>query len=122
MLLAQVEETFRSLKTELGLRPIHHKLERRVRAHLFVTVLSYLAAHALRFRLRQACEFRSWSFLSAALRPMVSATCAARDKNSQRVFMRLNSEPNDDQRQVLRWLGMRSRRKLEWIVLLGNKM
>ena len=40
--LAQVERAFRSLKSfDLRVRPIHHRLESRVRAHLFVCLLAY---------------------------------------------------------------------------------
>jgi hypothetical protein len=40
--LAQVERAFRSLKTvDLKVRPIHHRLEGRVRAHLFLCMLAY---------------------------------------------------------------------------------
>jgi transposase len=40
--LAQVERAFRSIKTmELKVRPIHHHLEGRVRAHIFLCMLAY---------------------------------------------------------------------------------
>jgi Transposase DDE domain len=40
--LAQVEQAFRSLKSvDLKLRPIHHRLEERVRAHLLLCMLAY---------------------------------------------------------------------------------
>jgi transposase len=40
--LADVERAFRSLKTvDLKIRPIHHRLERRVRAHIFLCMLAY---------------------------------------------------------------------------------
>jgi transposase len=40
--LAQVERAFRSLKTtDLKVRPIHHHLEGRVKAHIFVCMLAY---------------------------------------------------------------------------------
>ena len=40
--LAQVERAFRSLKTmDLKVRPIHHPLEGRVRAHIFLCLLAY---------------------------------------------------------------------------------
>lgn len=40
--LAQVERAFRSLKTmDLKVRPIHHRLENRVRAHIFLCMLAY---------------------------------------------------------------------------------
>lgn len=45
--LAGVERLFRSLKTvDLEIRPIHHRLEKRVRAHTFICLLAaYLVYH-----------------------------------------------------------------------------
>ena len=41
-LLSNVERAFRSLKTiDLKVRPIHHRLEERVRAHIFLCMLAY---------------------------------------------------------------------------------
>ena len=40
--LADVERAFRALKTvDLKVRPIHHRLETRVRAHIFLCMLAY---------------------------------------------------------------------------------
>lgn len=40
--LSHVEQAFRSIKTmDLEVRPIHHHLEKRVRAHLFICMLAY---------------------------------------------------------------------------------
>jgi transposase len=40
--LCEVERAFRSLKTvDLKVRPIHHRLEDRVRAHIFLCMLAY---------------------------------------------------------------------------------
>jgi transposase len=39
-MLTNLEAVFRSLKTDLGLRPVHHHIERRVEAHLFISVLA----------------------------------------------------------------------------------
>jgi hypothetical protein len=40
--LSQVERAFRSIKTvDLKVRPIHHRLEDRVRAHIFLCMLAY---------------------------------------------------------------------------------
>jgi len=40
--LSQVERAFRSLKSiDLQIRPIHHRLETRVRAHIFLCMLAY---------------------------------------------------------------------------------
>src|SRR5581483_12110880 len=47
--LAQAERAFRTLKgVELELRPIHHRLEERVRAHVFLCMLAYYLEWHLR--------------------------------------------------------------------------
>lgn len=47
--LANVERAFRSLKTvDLKVRPIHHRLENRVRAHIFLCMLAYYVEWHLR--------------------------------------------------------------------------
>jgi hypothetical protein len=48
--LKEVERGFRTLKGPLELRPIHHRLEERVRAHVFLCMLAYY----LSWHLRQA--------------------------------------------------------------------
>ena len=39
--LTQIEAVFRSLKSELRVRPIHHQLEHRADAHIFIAFLAY---------------------------------------------------------------------------------
>jgi len=49
--LTQIEAAFRSLKSDLGLRPIYHRLDRRVEAHIFVAFLAYCLQVTLKNRL-----------------------------------------------------------------------
>ena len=50
--LVFVEEAFRTLKGDLGLRPIYHHQPERIQAHLFVAFLAYCLSITLRQRLR----------------------------------------------------------------------
>jgi transposase len=50
--LIQIEAAFRTLKSELGLRPIYHQLEHRVEAHIFVAFLAYCLLVTLKNRLQ----------------------------------------------------------------------
>jgi len=52
MQLVFVEEAFRTLKGDLGLRPIYHHKPERIEAHLFVAFLAYCLSITLRQRLR----------------------------------------------------------------------
>lgn len=52
--LNEVERGFRSLKDPIGMRPIWHHAERRVRAHVFVAALAFLLDRMLERKLRDA--------------------------------------------------------------------
>jgi hypothetical protein len=49
--LTQIESVFRSLKSELGIRPIYHQLEHRVDAHILIAFLAYCLQVTLKNRL-----------------------------------------------------------------------
>ena len=49
--LTQIESVFRSLKSELGIRPIYHQLERRSDAHILIAFLAYCLQVTLKNRL-----------------------------------------------------------------------
>jgi len=49
--LTQIEAAFRSLKSDLGIRPIHHQLQHRVEAHILVAFLAYCLSVTLKQRL-----------------------------------------------------------------------
>jgi transposase len=50
--LTEVEAAFKNLKNDLALRPIHHQLEHRIEAHIFISFLAYCLHVTLRRRLR----------------------------------------------------------------------
>jgi len=50
--LIQVEEAFKNLKGDLGIRPIFHQLAHRIEAHIFIAFISYCLHVTLRRRLR----------------------------------------------------------------------
>jgi transposase len=52
--LMELERGFRSLKDVLALRPIYHRVEPRVKAHIFVAALGLLLQRLLEHQLRQA--------------------------------------------------------------------
>lgn len=50
--LTEVEESFKTLKGDLAIRPIYHQLEQRVEAHIFISFLAYCLHVALRQKLK----------------------------------------------------------------------
>ena len=50
--LTHIEAAFKTMKSELGLRPIYHQLGHRVDAHIFVAFLAYALLVTLKNRLQ----------------------------------------------------------------------
>ena len=51
--LTQVEQAFKDLKGDLGVRPIHHQKDSRIEAHIMVSFLAYCLHVTLREKLRR---------------------------------------------------------------------
>ncbi len=60
-LLTDLEAVFRSLKLELGLRPLLHHNENWIDGHLFITVLAYQFVQIIRRTRKEKGSFGSWN-------------------------------------------------------------
>jgi hypothetical protein len=54
--LTEVEQAFKELKHDLAVRPIHHQLESRIEAHIFVVFLAYCLQVTLKAQLKQLAK------------------------------------------------------------------
>ena len=87
-MLTDVEAVFRSLKSELGLRPIYHHTAERTEGHLFITVLAYQAVQVLRKQLKEQNEFGSWSRLREILTVQRRVTTTFKQRNGSTLHIR----------------------------------
>jgi len=60
VMLTQIENAFRSMKSSLGLRLNFHQKEHRANTHMFISVLAYHILHSIEFKLRQRGDHRTW--------------------------------------------------------------
>lgn len=58
--IREVESTFRTLKTDLDLRPIYHKTDEASMAHLHLGLLAYWVVHTIRHQLKQKGINHGW--------------------------------------------------------------
>ena len=94
-MLTNLESVFRSLKTDLGLRPVFHQIDRRVEGHLFISVLAYHFVHTLRLQLKGHGIDDSWETLreTLATQQRVTATLQRRDGRAVHVRKATRPEP-----------------------------
>ena len=106
VMLTEVEAAFRCMKSELGLRPVHHQLEHRVDGHLFITLLAYHVIHCIRFRLKRHGINESWTTIRERLSTQVRLTTSMNRKDGKLIHIRKSSEANAFQRKIYKVLGL----------------
>ncbi|MGZ6725542.1 MAG: IS1634 family transposase [Solirubrobacteraceae bacterium] len=94
--LLEIERAWRDMKTTLDLRPVHHRLERRIRAHV---LLCWLALLLIRIAENQAQD--TWRNLRDELQRLHLGTFAGHAGHS-----RQRTELTNHQQQILRALGV----------------
>jgi transposase len=106
--LVGIEDSFRALKSELGMRPVYHRAERRIEAHIFITVLAYHLLNAIRHRLRSAGFMMRWSTVRRRLSTHVLVSTTMSTNEGRTVYLRTPSTPELFHRDVYRALELRS--------------
>ena len=103
--LTDVEAVFRSLKSELGLRPIYHQTPKRAEGHLFITVIAYQLVQSIRRRLAEHGETQSWAGLRRILEGQQRVTATFRRKDGRTLHVRKATRAEPHQRSIYQALG-----------------
>lgn len=93
VMLTDVEASFKSMKSELGLRPIYHQKEERVTAHLFITVLAYHLVHTLRKQLKDQAINLSWQSIRNIMASQQRVTVSMPTADQRQIYIRSTTEP-----------------------------
>ena len=104
--LTDLEAVFRCLKSELGLRPIHHRVPRRTEGHLFIAVLAYQLVQIVRRRLRENGLNQSWSALRNCLAPRCRVTATFRCADGRTLHLRKATALEPHQKPIYDALGI----------------
>ena len=104
--LTDVEAVFRSLKSELGLRPIYHHKPRRADGHLFITVIAYQLVQVIRTRLRGHGNPASWTTLRRILVGQQRVTATFRRPDGRTLHVRTATQAEPGQRDIYDALGV----------------
>jgi len=93
VMLTQVEDAFRTLKTDLLMRPVFHQKEGRSDAHIFITLLAYHLLHSIRMSLKQGGINMSWRHIRDRMSTHCRVTNRMKTKEGNTLFIRKCTEP-----------------------------
>jgi len=109
IMLTDIEAVFRSLKPELGMRPVFHRKEDRCDGHLFITVLAYQFVQLVRRRLQMHGIRESWQRIRTILSTQQRITVSFRRADGRTLTVRKATLPEPEQLRIYRALGLDTR-------------
>jgi transposase len=104
VMLTSVEDAFRCLKSELGLRPIHHSKSDRVDGHLFISVLAYHLLNYNRWQFQKAGLNHRWPTIRSWLETHELLTTKLPKEDGQIIYLRYCTIPTLKQQEIYRAL------------------
>jgi transposase len=105
-MLTDLEAVFRSLKSELGLRPVFHHKENRVDGHLFISVLAYQFVQIIRRRLKEQGLCERWSTLREILGSQCRVTATFRRADGRTLHVRKATRAEPEALAIYRALNL----------------
>lgn len=94
--IREIESTFRTLKTDLDLRPIYHKTDSAAMAHLHLGLLAYTIVNSIRHQLKQKGINNEWRDITRIMNTQKMITTTMVNKYGQTIKIRQCSEPNHE--------------------------
>ncbi|MBT8362781.1 MAG: IS1634 family transposase [Deltaproteobacteria bacterium] len=107
-MLTDLEAVFRSLKSELGMRPVYHQKEERAEGHLFITVLAYQAVQAICRKLKISNINDSWTSLRQMFSTQQRVTATFKQKDGRTLHVRKTTLAEPKLQKVYDILGVTS--------------
>jgi transposase len=108
-LLLDLEDAFRSMKSELGLRPVYHQSEYRCDGHLFITVIAYHVLHSIRLKLKRHGITHSWSTIRSRLATHYRVTTSMKRSDGKMLYVRKTAKPEQCHTLIYDALGLAQR-------------
>ena len=99
-MLTDLEGVFRSLKSELGMRPIYHHKEERVCGHIFITLLAYHLVQVIRSELKLQGIKDSWQTIRSTMSNQQRMTVMLPCEDSSTVHIRKTSRAEPGQQRI----------------------
>jgi Transposase DDE domain len=102
--LVEIEQAFKELKNDLAIRPIHHQLESRIEAHIFVAFLAYCLMVTLKRRLTALAPGLTPRAVLEKLAVIQMIDVELPTTDGRTVILSRRTEPEGNQRLLLQTL------------------
>lgn len=99
-LIREIENTFRTLKTDLDLRPIYHQRDESSEAHLFLGLLAYWLVNTIRYQLKKKGIKYFWTEITRIMSTQKVLTTTAENKLGEQIAFRNCTVPQTEVAEI----------------------
>ena len=108
-LTREVESSFRCLKTDLNIRPIHHQKDAYIEPHIWLGIVAYQVVNYIRQTLKENNINYSWTTILEKMKTQKTSIISMNTKESKRIYMKLCTRPNDEVKNIYDTLNFKYR-------------
>ena len=107
MRLTEVEQAFKELKSDLAVRPVFHRLDARVEAHVFLAFVGYCLLVTLKNMARQQAPGLTPRAVIEKFAAIQMVDVHLPTSDGRELVLTRHTQPDDDHRLLLHQLGLR---------------
>ncbi len=98
--IREIEASFRTLKTDLKVRPIHHQRDYSSEAHIYGSILAYTIVNSIRAQLKGKGIHYDWSNIVRIMNSQKIVTTSMKAKTGSVIYVKKCSEPEREVAQI----------------------
>jgi len=95
-----VEETFKTLKSDLDIRPVFHKKDKGTKSHLNLAILAYWVVSTTKYQLSMHGINTRWEELLRIMSTQVRVTAEFESGENRHIRIRKSTDPEDKMEQI----------------------
>ena len=111
--LDEIEQTFRTMKSDLGLRPIYHRKKLWIEAHLFLCILAFHTAHLIRSKLGDHQIHSSWGTIKVKLNHQNRVAAVLPQNETYCILLKQDAKLKPFAQKVFQAMGLRLGRNVQ---------
>jgi len=108
-LTRDVESVFRTLKTDLDIRPIYHQKDAYIEPHIWMGILAYQVVNYIRTLLKENKINYSWQTITEKMQTMQSSLNSVNNKQNDKLYIKLCTRPTKEQKDIFDCLKFKHR-------------
>jgi len=108
-LTREVESSFRCLKTDLNIRPIHHQKDQYIEPHIWMGIIAYQVVNYIRQILKQNGISYGWKTIVEKMKTQRCSLISMETEDNKRIYTKLCTRPNAEVKKIYEALGFKDR-------------